>query len=341
MEAYTELRQHRVDLKKAIPLPKPFTLLFDPASICNFRCVQCFRSVEGVEKWIPAGLMDFEKFKAVIDGLKAWEGPKIKVIRVIGFGEPFVNPCTPDMVRYIKNAQVADRVEITTNGSLITEAIAEQLVDTGLDYIRISIYSVIQERHEYITGNKMDIRRIYENVRALREIRDRRGAEKPFIYVKMLDSSQAEENQAFLKLYQEIADEAAIEHPHNWLDMEDKSFISDLYGGACAAGQDPTAAKTVCPQPFKMLSIRQNGDVVVCDPDWMGNTTIGNAFQTSLKDLWHSQALMDFWKMQIEGRRFQNESCRRCTTFLSDAYTVDNIDGITVEQLEGFSESEH
>ena len=84
-----------------------------------------------------------------------------------------------------------------------------------------------------------------------------------------------------------------------------------------------------------MLSIRQNGDVIVCDPDWVNNTKVGNAFEESLEEIWHGKKLKEFWKMQIEGRRWENESCRQCT-FLNEKYVLDNIDGISIRQIENW-----
>lgn len=334
MKNYSELRNQRQNLREAIPLEKPFTLLFDPSSICNFQCVQCFHSVPNVEKLMPRGKMKLEKFRKIIDELNAWKGPKIKVIRIIGFGEPFSNADTPQMIEYVKKANVCDRLEVTTNGSLLSKEVAESIVNSGLDYIRISIYSSIQEKHERVTGSKIKIERILQNIQQLQEIKKQKGTEKPFVYIKMLDSFDSAENQAFFDMYSSVADEISIEKPHNWLDMEEKSFLSDLYQGKEMKVDYQETMKKVCPQPFKMLSIRQNGDVIVCDPDWMNNTKVGNAFESSLEEIWHGKKLWDFWKMQIEGRRCENESCRRCNTFLTDAYTTDNIDGIDVDKID-------
>lgn len=335
MKKYSQLKGERHCLKDMIPLEKPFTLLFDPSSVCNFSCVQCFHSVEGAEELLPKGFMDLEQFRKIVDGLCEWKGPLIKVVRFIGFGEPFVNKKTPDMIRYLKEANVAERIEVTTNGSLITEEVAEQLVDIGLDYVRISIYSAIQERHEKITNSRMNISRIYENIRTLQQIKRQKQRETPFVYIKMLDTFNEEENDAFFQMYSDIADEIAIEKPHNWLDRNEKDYISDLYQSKQLNLDYFNSGQKVCPQPFKMLSIRQNGDVIVCDPDWVNNTKVGNAFEESLEEIWHGKKLKEFWKMQIEGRRWENESCRQCT-FLNEKYVLDNIDGISIRQIENW-----
>ena len=38
---YSQLSESRVDLKNAIPLKRPFTILIEPANICNLKCPLC------------------------------------------------------------------------------------------------------------------------------------------------------------------------------------------------------------------------------------------------------------------------------------------------------------
>lgn len=318
---YSQLKNTRIDLRGAIPLKKPFTILFEPASLCNFRCVCCYYNIPDLYSYMPKGLMKFEDFKKIADDLADWEGEKIKVIRLIGFGEPFINKNTGEMVKYLKRLELAERIEITSNGSLLTSSFSRQLIDAGLDYLRISIYAASQKRHEIVTRSKIDINVVKQNVVELRRLRNEQGKDKPFIYVKMLDSFDPTENQRFFDLYADIADEASLEQPHHWLSNYDSNR--------------DVAVKSVCPQPFKMLSIRCNGDVIVCDPDWKSNTKVGNALKETVKNIWNGKAMREFWKMQLENRRCENESCRECTFLLNNDYVLDNLDGVSPDVLNG------
>jgi hypothetical protein len=41
MIKYTELKStNRQNLMEVLPLAKPFTVLIEPSSLCNFRCIQ-------------------------------------------------------------------------------------------------------------------------------------------------------------------------------------------------------------------------------------------------------------------------------------------------------------
>jgi len=214
------------------------------------------------------------------------------------------------MIKYLKKLNIAERIEMTTNASKLTPEVAEALVDAELDYIRCSIYSINQEKHEKITRNPIDIEQIKKNIQTLKSTIDKKNKNKPFIYVKMLESDILQENEDFLKIYSEFADEVAIEKKHNWLEN---------------SGQ---AARKVCPQPFKMVSIHFNGDVILCDPDWQGNTKVGNAISENIRDIWKGKKVREFWRMQLENRRFENPSCNNCS-FFNDNYVFDNLDGLS------------
>jgi radical SAM protein with 4Fe4S-binding SPASM domain len=316
---YSQLKNDRIDLGSAIPLKKPFTILFEPASLCNFRCICCYYNIPDLYSYMPKGMMTFEDFTKIVDDLAAWEGEKIKVIRIIGFGEPFINKKTGQMVKYLKQSEVTERIEITSNGSLLTPTVSKQLIDAELDYLRVSVYAASQERHEAVTRSKIDIDVIRRNVALLQRLRKEQRREKPFIYVKMLDSFDATENQRFFDRYTDIADEISLEQPHHWLSNDNSAR--------------DYAVRKVCPQPFKMLSIRCNGDVIVCDPDWKNNTKVGNALKETIRSIWNGKAIGAFWKMQLENRRWENESCRQCSFLENEAYVLDNLDGLPSDLL--------
>ena len=261
--------------------------------------------------------MKFDDFKKIANDLALWGGNKLKVIRIIGFGEPLINRDTPRMVQYLKKLNVAERIEITTNASLLKPQISQQLIDYKLDYIRCSIYAVNQKRHIAVTQNKIDVRKIKNNIKFLKELRDSSGGSKPFIYVKMLESQDKSENDHFLNEYASISDEVALETNHDWL-KNSNDYSRNM--------------RNVCPQPFKMMNIHFNGDVICCDPDWKGNTYVGNALSENITSIWGGDKMRKFWKIQLENRREENESCRDCS-FFNDDYTIDNLDGVSPNVL--------
>lgn len=340
MLKYTELKNHnRQNLRDIIPLKKPFTLLVEPSNYCNFRCISCFQSIQA-DNYLKEhrGLMALDTYRVVLDQFRAWEGDKLKVLKLSLYGEPFTNPDFCEMLRLAKEAGIAERIETTTNASLVTEGIAEKLVAYGIDYIRVSIYGGNQKRYEEVTNTEnVSMEAIYQNLRRIQGLKKARGLEKPFVSAKMLDTF-TEENQEFLDRFSSVADEAYIDKPHNWVAHEEKSFIGSLYKEGQQEALKKDLEKTVsgrvaCPMPFTTLAIRSDGAVSPCCVDWVGGTNLGNILNENIQDIWNGERMYQFRKMQLENRRCENPSCRNCELVQNDYYTRDNIDGFPVEKL--------
>ncbi len=338
MIKYTELKTtNRQNLKDILPLEKPFTVLIEPSSLCNFKCVQCFQSLKADSYFTQNRKnMPLARFQRVIEQLKAWPGDKIKVLKLSLYGEPLINPDFCAMLKLAREAAVTERIETTTNASLLSRDIAEQLVLSQLDYARISIYAADQEKHRHITGSGIDINVIHENLRVLQEIKKRRNSEKPFVSCKMLDSFGAE-NERFIGMYQDVTDEVYIDKPHSWIKVADGDFLKNYYqdnvGAAIGDMTQHSSPRIACPMAFTTMTVRCNGDVSPCCVDFIGGTNLGNVDTGNLREIWNSERWIEFQKMQLLNRKHENSSCARCDIYRSDHYTRDNIDGFPVDKL--------
>lgn len=339
MIRYTALKNtNRHDLREVIPLAKPYTLLIEPSSLCNFRCVQCFQSLKQDNYFTHNRKnMPLERFEKIIRQLKEWPGEKLKVLKLSLYGEPLVNKDFCEMLRIAKDADIADRIETTSNVSLLTPEIAKKLVEYGLDYLRVSIYSADAERHKNITNSTVVPQDIHHNLAVLKDIKKESGSERPFVSPKMLDTFDEKQNDAFMEMYKDVADELYLDKPHNWIQTEEESFVDRIYGSDSVKAEDDfrknSSARIACPMAFTTMAVRCNGDVSPCCVDFIGGTNLGNMEENSLQEIWNSRKWLDFQIMQLENRKHENSSCARCDIFQSDHYTRDNIDGFPVEKL--------
>ncbi len=338
MIKYTELKStKRQNLRNVLPLSKPFTVLIEPSSLCNFKCVQCFQSLKE-ENYFTENRqhMPFDTYVKVIEQLKSWNEKKLKVLKLSLYGEPLLNPDFCEMLEMAREANIAERIETTTNASLLTEKVAEKLVEYQLDYIRVSIYSPYQDKHEEITGTKFDIHKIHENLKTLQAIKKCANSKSPFVAAKMLDAYNSD-NDAFMEMYSDVADEVYIEKPHNWIKVDGVDFIKDYYKDDIIKALDDSkkhsTQRVACPMAFTTMAVRSNGDVSPCCVDFIGGTNLGNVDDMSLQQIWNSRQWLEFQKLQLKDRKHENYSCLRCNIYRNDYYTRDNIDGFPIERL--------
>ena len=329
MNSYSSLRNpaSRMPLGELLPLQHPWAIYLEPTNICNFKCKFCPESFSDYEQQVGGFKnMDLSLYKKVINDIRLLG--RLKVLRFYMLGEPLLNKNLGAMIRQAVDAEVADRTEVTTNATALTEQRANEIIDSGLSYLRVSIYGITDQHHFDVTGSKFPVARILDNVTTFRRVRDQRGSKTPYLYVKMIDSFDAGINQVFLDLYSPVADEALIEKPMNWNEFGNRDLIAGVYGTSVPTQDLFPYRKAVCPFPFFNMVINADGDVTVCGVDWNKSTKTGNVRDQSLSDIWNGPVLREFRRMHLEGRRHEHEACRNCTYL----YTLpDNLDGLTAD----------
>lgn len=329
MLPYSKLRDaKRNSFASQLPLAGPWAMFLEMTNRCNFKCKFCPESLEDYSERVGGitslTFKDFQKICADVVELG-----KLKVLRFYMLGEPFLHKELPDWVAYAKENGVAERVEITSNATALTPANADKILKSGLDYLRVSIYAIDPTRHRSITQSNISPDHIRANIQYLWNAKKNSNAESPFIYVKMINPFDKEEEAAFRASYTDICDEIVVEQPMNWDNQEGHDFLETAYENT----EEPVDKngifkypKQVCPFPFYTLVVHSSGDVSVCCVDWERKTVCGNVFNESLKDIWHGDRLREFQRMHIERRRHENSACKNCTFLFT---SPDNIDEIT------------
>lgn len=112
----------------------------EPTNICNLDCRTCMRNVWNE----PLGRMLESTFTRVLEGLNYFT-PAPSVF-FGGFGEPFSHPDLLEMIGEVTHLGIP--VEIITNGILLTEEKARQLITLGVERLWVSIDGASPESYE-------------------------------------------------------------------------------------------------------------------------------------------------------------------------------------------------
>jgi MoaA/NifB/PqqE/SkfB family radical SAM enzyme len=144
----------------------------EPTNKCNLVCSMCMHRT-----WEePQGEMSREVFTSILDSVKGL--PEIPTIFFGGLGEPLSHPRIISMISQVKAARA--KVELITNGTLLDEDCAQQLVDIGLDRIWISIDGATPESYGDIRLGAA-FKEVVNNVKTLKRLRSRGHFPKPEI----------------------------------------------------------------------------------------------------------------------------------------------------------------
>ncbi|MDT3274133.1 radical SAM/SPASM domain-containing protein [Shewanella sp. SP2S2-4] len=312
----------KVPIEDRVPLKTPFSVHIDVSSICNYRCSFCFQADNRAMKKVDLkrGKMSVEMFKKIVNDLAEFP-EKIKKIKIGNHGEPTLHQDLPEMIKYAKEKNVAEIIEVFTNGSKLTPELNRALVDAGLQRINVSIEGLSDERYMQVAGVKQNFNEIVEGVRHLHSIK---GPELT-IYVKIADQTSAldkgnnttfildeTERQYFFDTFGGICDEIFIEKivpqwAETQLDKQNEVAKTGMYN------QKIKKYKDICPFTFMYLHFNCDGQTSPCTLDWPRKVVIGNVNEQSVKEIWEGKSLHQLRVAMLKGRREQINFCNNCS----------------------------
>jgi radical SAM protein with 4Fe4S-binding SPASM domain len=136
----------------------PSNLYLETTNRCNLKCKGC---IQHRGSWEPARDLSLEELIAICDQL-----PVLDRVALHGIGEPLLNNALPDMIRHLKGRNAY--VFFNSNGILLNARCQHQLVDAGLDELRISLDAASPEKYRSMrNSDQFDC--IVGNVRAFSE----------------------------------------------------------------------------------------------------------------------------------------------------------------------------
>lgn len=319
---------NRKKLADIIPLAHPFTVYIEQTRYCNFKCFYCIHSTRDaiggeLEKLGHAiKHMEFGMFEKIIEQLA--EFPKgIKRIVFSGLGEPLMNPRLPEMVKQAVDAAIADRVEIITNGVLLTPELSDKLIDAGITNINISIQGVNAEQYRETCGMKIDFNTFVNNLTYLYNHR-----KKVQIYIKAIDATLKgkEDEKAFFDIFGNIADKIYIEHLIVMQQQMD-GLKGVVDGTRNFYNEELDIDRKVCAQSFYFLQIGCDYDTFPCPVPGLPKTlSMGNMKNKTLLEIWNGDKRKKLLRTMLERRKDSIPECNNCTCFNAINNPMENLD---------------
>ncbi len=313
----------RNKLSEVVPLLTPYKINIDVANACNFKCNFCFHGMNDNElknSDFNPGVMDYELFKIITQQIKEFP-EKIKCIGLSGIGEPLLNKRLPDMIQLTKEYDVADKVVVTTNGSLLTQKFTDSLVNAGLDEVIISIEALNNKKYYDITMAKVDFEELVESIRYLYE---NKGECKVFVKIVNIAFDDLNDEKRFHDIFDSVADMAYVEKiipqfkPVNY-DVLNLDYERTLYDKELLPIE-------VCSMVFYAMQIATSGNVCPCCVDYNETVVFGNVKTNHLYDIWNSKQFNEFRKVHLNNKRNNIELCNNCDYLIYNTRDEDIVD---------------
>ncbi len=312
---------------------RPIHIQLEPTTYCNLNCRSC-----GHVKYLEHSThLTPEHFTRIVEQIRP-----IKV-SFSGSGEPFMNPHLFRFIRQAKEQGIS--INTTSNCTLFTSALCEQIVKSGLDLIKISIDGATSETYRKNRGEDRFLQ-VLDGIRTLTETKKRLGSLTPFIrfnyvisnysyqemaetielaqrmevdaiYFQPLELNGIEERQTSLvgdvtseKLFQEILRAIETSRRH-----QVQTNLSDIHRKLPLYWRkyqlETQQQKRICPLPWFSAYVTHNGMVRPCCTCFQSSTNMGNLLEQDIDELWNGEKYQWF-RQEIRTGKRPFDVCKNC-----------------------------
>jgi radical SAM protein with 4Fe4S-binding SPASM domain len=271
----------------------PFRVMVENSNICNLTCTFCPHKAMKRKQ----GVMGDSLFEKILGQCKSFG---VDYVTIYGFGEPLIDPSFCRKVDLAKKRGLS-RVTTNTNGLLLNEVVAENLIKSGLDEIYVSVDANTPETYQKVrNSNRFSV--VEGNIRSLIRKRHEIGRKNPTVTLSYVESElNKHETRDFVSKWQGIVNCISISKIHNWTgDILIKS-------NAGYRMRDP------CRLLWTDMVINWDGKVPLCCNDYENSVTFGDLNLNSLEAIWSGQKMK--WARGLHTKRRFNKisACRNCT----------------------------
>lgn len=263
----------------------PEIVQIESTNICNAKCVFCPRD----DMHRKQGVMSVELFRKIVDECAELG---ITHVRMHNYGEAFMDRNLVEKVRYAKEKGIRE-VGMISNGSLITETVAQGMIDAGLDAINISVDAAGKEVFES-TRLGLNYDKVIANIERIVRLRAESGRRRPKLILSFVRQNNTADEQAFIEHWRGIADKVHVTDLHNW-------------AGTLNTESD---VNYPCYRPWLTFTVLWDGRVSLCCADFDGRTILGNLNTSSIRDIWNAEPYRDARRQHLESGG--PDICRSC-----------------------------
>ena len=267
----------------------PRTVRVETTNHCNAACSFCPRESIGRDK----GFMEQDLYEKII--AECARGGT-RTLHLHNFGEPLMDKKLPERIALAKKSGIS-RVKIYCNGAFLKGKIAEGLIRSELDEIKVSIDGADAEEFNRIRIG-LNHETTVQNARNFRKMRDEISTTgKPTIIATCSQTSNEEQTREMLR---DVVDSVEFAHLHNWAGAR-----AWLLGGK--------RIRKPCDRLWRTFTILVNGDVALCCLDYSGKVLLGNVRDSTIAEIWNNERYQQLRAQHRRSKQHRIEICKDCT----------------------------
>ncbi|MCI5130143.1 MAG: radical SAM/SPASM domain-containing protein [Candidatus Electrothrix sp. EH2] len=290
-QEYELYRKNWVDFpKKQYVSEYPLLVDLELSSLCNLHCPMCYTITDEFKKKVNTTLMSWDLYTKIIDEISG----KVPAIRLSLRGEAFLHPKFIDCISYAKKKGIGE-VSTLTNGSRLSSAFSEAIIDAGIDWITISVDGVGEVYEKIRTPIKFD--ELVEKISLIKELKKQKGMHRPVVKVQGIWPAVKQDIDEYYRIFQPIADLVAFNPLIDYLGNDsDIDYLENFS----------------CPQQYQRLVIGADGLAMKCSNDEENIEILGDLKRETVYQVWHGEKMKQERNRQHQHGFMESEVCRNC-----------------------------
>ena len=298
-------------LKRSIVWGKPFTVSIEPTTACNLGCSECPSGLKNFTR--PTGKLDLELNRQLIQQL----GKQLFYINYYFQGEPFLHPQFLELIKDAKKQHIYTAT--STNAHFITEKRAQEIVQSGLDRILISIDGTTQEVYEQYRVHGT-LQKVLDGTKHLVEARKKLKSKTPHIIFQFLvvrpNEHQIEDAKLLANEHQVDEIRFKTAQVYNYEDGNPLIPTIEKYSRYKRHANGKFTVKSSldnhCWRMWSGAVVTWDGKVVPCCFDKDATHEMGNLSKENFNAIWKGIAYTAFRKQLLKGRK-EIDICKNCS----------------------------
>ena len=289
----------------------PFSLSIEPTTACNLGCPECPSGLKQFTR--PTGKLSLDLHEKILDEVKS----HVAYINYYFQGEPFLHPDFLELIRQAKQRKIYTAT--STNAHFIDEKKAEEIVESGLDRLVISIDGLTQKSYEqYRINGKLE--KVLEATKLMVEAKEKLKSKTPHLIFQFLAVAPNEQDipALFEKAKELKIDEVRIKTAQLY-DFENGNPLmpkNEKYSryilGPNGKYRLKNKLKNECWRMWSGSVITWDGKAVPCCFDKDAVHQLGDMTNSTFKSIWQSDAYVSFRKSVFTNRQ-EIDICKNCT----------------------------
>ena len=289
----------------------PYAASIEPTTACNLGCPECPSGLKQFTR--ETGRLPVTENKNMLDQI----GSNLFYINYYFQGEPFLNPQFLELIKEAHSRKIYTAT--STNAHFISDKKADEIIDSGLSRLIISIDGITQETYEdYRIHGQLE--KVLKGTKSIMRAKKEKKSSTPHVIWQFLVTGK---NEHEIPKLQELAREYEVDElrlksiqvyefengnsliPQNEKYSRYKRLSNGKYKMKAGLGNH-------CWRMWSSTVLTWNGIVVPCCFDKDAKHQLGKISESNFKNIWKSERYKSLRK-QILTARQDVDICNNCS----------------------------